>query len=70
MLIRLSSPNRLGEMCVWESGECDVVMGRLDKGSISDTHSLIATEDEFHQTIADLFLWVVDRPLSQVIQGV
>ena len=60
LLVRLENEERLGEVCVWESGHCDITTGSLVDGETVDRHVLLATADGFHEQLAALFLYVAN----------
>jgi hypothetical protein len=56
--VRLENPERLGEVCVWESGHCDITTGSLSDGETRDRHVELDSADGFHEQLAALFLYV------------
>jgi hypothetical protein len=61
LLVRLENAERLGEVCVWESGQCDITAGSLDSSEARDKHIVLETADGFHEQLAALFLYVTKR---------
>jgi len=62
IFIRLESKQRIGEVCAWESGDCDVHQVDLQKeDGIQDSHYTLASAYDFHDRIAALFLFVAQR---------
>ena len=61
LLVGLENAERLGEMCVWESGHCDITTGSLADGETKDRHVVLETAEGFHEQLAALFLYVTKR---------
>ena len=61
LLVRLENAERLGEVCVWESGHCDITAGSLADGETKDRHVVLETAEGFHEQLAALFLYVTKR---------
>jgi hypothetical protein len=60
LLVRLENAECAGEVCVWESGHCDITAGSLADG-LKDRHVVLETADGFHEQLAALFLYVTKR---------
>src|ERR1022692_1360053 len=60
-LVRLENTERLGDVCVWESGHCDITAGSLVDGETKDRHIVLKTAEGFHEQLAALFLYVTKR---------
>lgn len=61
MSIVFENSNKIGQMTVWESGECDIEV--LDNESAKQLfwkHYELKDESEFHQRLADFFLYFRD----------
>ena len=63
LLVHLEDQERSGEVCVWESGHCNVTTGSLTDG-VKDRHVVLETAEGFHKQLADLFRYVAKRDLS------
>jgi len=57
LLVRLEGRERSGEVCVWESGHCNITIGSLTDG-VKDRHVVLETAEGFHEQLADLFCHV------------
>jgi hypothetical protein len=60
LLVALESTERLGEVCVWESGRCDTTVTSLADGKMKDKHVVLETAEGFHEQLAALFLYVTN----------
>jgi hypothetical protein len=58
LLVRLENQERAGEICVWESGNCDMTVVSLTDGNFRAKHIKLDSSDGFHQQLAALFLFV------------
>ncbi len=57
LLVGLENAERAGEVCVWESGHCDITAGSVTDGA-KDRHVVLETAEGFHEQLAALFLYV------------
>jgi hypothetical protein len=65
LLVCLENAERAGEVCVWESGHCDITAGSLADGEAKDRHVVLETAEGFHEQLAALFLYVTKREWTQ-----
>jgi hypothetical protein len=63
LLVRLEGQERCGEVCVWESGHCDVITASLTDGA-KDRHVVLEAAEGFHQQLADLFRYVTQTEFT------
>ena len=61
LLVGFENNERQGEVCIWESGHCDIVATSLADNAINDKHVLVETAEGFHEQLAALFLFVTKR---------
>lgn len=61
LLVRLENAERLGEVCIWESGHCDITATSLADGKMKDNHVVLETAEGFHEQLSALFLYVTKR---------
>lgn len=61
LFVRLENAERVGEVCVWESGHCDITASSLADGETKDMHIVLETADGFNEQLAALFLYVTKR---------
>ena len=64
LLVRLERDDRLGELCVWESGYCDFTAVSTEDGMFRDEHVVLVSADGFHERLATLFRYVAKRELD------
>lgn len=64
LLVRLESDDRLGEVCVWESGNCNFTAASTEEGQFRDEHVVLESPDGFHERLAALFRYVTKRELD------
>ena len=65
LLVCLENTERAGEVCVWESGHCDITAGSLADGEARDRHVVLKTAEGFDEQLASLFLYVTKREWTQ-----
>jgi len=55
LFVRLESDTRIGEICAWESGNCDISLAdqQTDDG-IKDKHYELRDSNDFHQRLAEM----------------
>ena len=62
LLIRLESKDRIGEVCAWESGDCDVQLAEFEKDEVPrSVHHRLKSGDDFHADVAEVFRFVAKR---------
>ena len=61
LYIRLEGEQRLGDVCLWESGHCDLNVATVAEGTIRSQHFAEQSAPEFHKHLAALFRFVVGR---------
>ncbi|HEY1719351.1 MAG TPA: hypothetical protein VGH42_13815 [Verrucomicrobiae bacterium] len=63
LYIRLEGPERIGDICVWESGDCDLNFTAFTDRQMKSKHIQLASADAFHNHLAALFRFLVNRQL-------
>jgi hypothetical protein len=58
IVVRLESKDRCGEICAWESGDCDATLVEFKKGGFTDAHYQLGSAQDFHAKLAEVFLFV------------
>jgi len=61
LFVRLESEDRIGEICAWESGDCDLQFADFEKEGIKSVHHRLTTSDDFHDRLAEVFRFVAHR---------
>ena len=64
LLVRLENQERLGEVCVWETGRCELTASSVADGQFKDEHFVLPSADGFHEHLAAIFRYVAKRDLS------
>ena len=59
--VRLENAERIGEVCVWENGHCDITICLLCDGKMDDKHLVLESTESFHEHLAALFLYVTNK---------
>ncbi len=69
LLVRLESKDRIGEVCAWESGDCEVQLAdfQKDKAPKSAHHQLRSSTD-FHDRVAEVFRYVAKRQFPHELE--
>ena len=63
LYVRLEGAERLGDICAWEGGDCDLDVVVVSDGQMKSKHIKLASAEEFHDHLAALFRFVVNRQL-------
>lgn len=58
LLVRLGNHERLGELCVWESGHCDLTVGSIHGSEQKYWHLVLDSEERFHEQLAAMFIFI------------
>jgi hypothetical protein len=61
LFVRLESKVRIGELCAWESGDCEVQMAEFEKEGVESVHCQLRSDQDFHEYLAEVFRFVVKR---------
>lgn len=64
LFVRLESAERIGEICAWESGDCEVQTAALKKEGIKSVHHQLKSDADFHARLAEVFRFVAQRELT------
>ena len=59
--VRLEGKERIGEICAWESGHCDLHVAADAEEKIKSRHVKLEAEAGFHECLAAIFRYVVKR---------
>jgi len=66
LFIRLESGERIGEVCAWESGDCEVQLAEFKKEGIGAMHYELKSDQDFHTRLAEVFRFVAKKELAEV----
>jgi len=66
LFVRLESEERIGEVCAWESGDCEVQMAEFKKGDIASVHHQLKSDRDFHARLAEVLRFVSKGDLAEV----
>ena len=60
LLVRLESEERIGELCAWESGDCEVQLAAFkdEEKDIRSIHHRLNSGEELHARLAEVFRFV------------
>jgi hypothetical protein len=62
LLVRLESKDRIGEVCAWESGDCDVQIAEFQKDEVPRiVHHQLHAGSDFHVRLAEVFCFVAKQ---------
>tara|TARA_R110002050_G_scaffold261992_1_gene402192 strand:- start:545 stop:883 length:339 start_codon:yes stop_codon:yes gene_type:complete len=62
LFVRFESSERIGEICAWESGDCEVQMATFRQAEeIKGQHVRLRSSQDFHGWLAKVFRYVADR---------
>jgi hypothetical protein len=64
LFVRLESEERIGEVCAWESGDCEVQLGEFKKDGIKSVHHQLKSDYDFHSRLAEVFRFVAKKELT------
>lgn len=63
LFVRLESEERIGELCAWESGDCEVQLAVFKKEGIESVHHQLKSDQDFHSRLAEVFRFVAQKEL-------
>lgn len=65
LFVRFESKERIGEICAWESGDCEVQMAAFQEAEeIKGQHVRLRSSLDFHGWLAKVFRYVAGRKLD------
>ena len=64
LFVRLESEERIGEVCAWESGDCEVQFAEFKKDGVKSVHHQLISDRDFHSRLADVFLFVTQKEFA------
>ena len=66
LFVRLESGDRIGELCAWESGNCEVQLAEFKNEGVSSVHHQLESAQDFHARLAEVVRFVAKRELAEV----
>jgi hypothetical protein len=64
LLVRRESADRMGEVCAWESGDCEVQLATVAQDDIDTRNYCLESDSDFHRRLAEVFRFVAKRELT------
>ena len=61
LFVRLENHERIGEVCAWDSGDCEVQMAEFKKDGIESVHYQLQSDYDFHNRLAEIFRFVANK---------